>query len=145
MTKAGRGATHDKPLEEMTEGELAAYYQAHKDDQDMWEADPAPPRVAGKAPIRSVFSVRFSRAELATIDAIAQQHGLTCSEAIRRAVIAYGSVARRWEYRDQLAAENDVVRVANDLSAEGWELISTAPHSAAEYHLFFKRAAVTTS
>ena len=130
----------------MTEAELAAYYQAHKDDQDVWEADPAPPQPsADKGKVRAVYSVRFSRPELATIDAIAQQHGITYSEAIRRAVLAYGSVERRWEYRGEIAAEDDVVRLANDLGGQGWELVSTALRSATEYHIFFKRPAVTTS
>ena len=141
MAKVERGATHKKSTEAMTEEELAAYYQAHKGDEAMWEADAAPPRAVGKAQIRSVFSLRFSRAELATVGAIAQRHGLTYSEAIRRAILAYGSVGRRWEYRDQLAAEADVVQVANDLSTEGWELISTAPHSETQCRLFFKRPA----
>ncbi len=78
--------------EPQTEQEWAAYYQAHKDDPDLWsEPVPAPPRRRGR-PSRGLearITVRFTREELALIDRIAAAEGKSYVDVIRHAVHAY--------------------------------------------------------
>jgi hypothetical protein len=72
-----------------TEQEWADYYQAHKDDRDLWgEPVPVPKRSRGR-PSRNMgarISVRFTPEEMAGIRATSMAEGLTYSEVVRRAV-----------------------------------------------------------
>ena len=72
-----------------TEQEWADYYQAHKDDPDLWgEPVPAPKRSRGR-PSRNMgarISVRFTPEEMEGIRAISEKEDLTYSEVVRRAV-----------------------------------------------------------
>ena len=77
--------------EPKTEQEWADYYQAHKDDPELWgEPVPAPKKSRGR-PSRNMgarISVRFTPEEMAGIRALAAAQGATYSEVVRRAVIA---------------------------------------------------------
>jgi hypothetical protein len=79
---------HSK-TEPKTEQEWADYYQAHKDDPDLWgEPVPAPKNARGR-PSRGMgarISVRFTPEEMAGIREGAAASGLTYSEFVRRAV-----------------------------------------------------------
>jgi hypothetical protein len=46
-----------------------------------------------------------------------------------------GTAPTRWEYQCAIAdsEDNGVVSALNKLGAEGWELVSTAPHAAGGY------------
>lgn len=70
----------------MTEAELAEYFQAHKDDEDEWEDAPPPKVRRKKSPLTVNLSVRFSAAEAVAIQQEASRLGLTSSELVRRAV-----------------------------------------------------------
>ena len=77
--------------EEMTEQEVADYYQAHKDDLDDWEEVPPPPRRGRPSKgLKFAITIRFSKEESAIIRRAAEVEGATFSEAVRRAVRAYG-------------------------------------------------------
>lgn len=81
----------EKPVQEMSEQEVAEYYQAHKDDLDDWEEAP-PPRRRGRPGkgLKFAITIRFSEEESAIIRRAAEVEGATFSEAVRRAVRAYG-------------------------------------------------------
>ncbi len=69
------------------EQDLARYYQAHKDDEDLWdepEATAAPPRARGT--LGATVTVRFSAEEAEAIRARAKITGATYSEVVRAAV-----------------------------------------------------------
>jgi hypothetical protein len=75
-----------------TEQELADFYQAHKDDPELWsDPVPAPPRKRGR-PGRGLaarITVRFTPEEAAMIYRVAEAEGLVLAEAVRQAVRAY--------------------------------------------------------
>ena len=77
-----------------TEEEVAAWYQAHKDDPDFldqFEEVPPPPRPRGR-PSKGMagrISVRFTPEEMHDIKAKAQEEGIFLSAVVRRAVEAY--------------------------------------------------------
>ena len=75
--------------EPQTEQEWADYFQAHKDDPDLW-GDPVPPpkRPRGR-PSRNMgarISVRFTPEEMVGIREKARVGGISYSEVVRRAV-----------------------------------------------------------
>ena len=75
-----------------TEQEWADFYQAHKDDPEIWgEEVPPPPRPRGR-PSKGMagrISVRFTPEEMHDIKAKAQEEGIFLSAVVRRAVEAY--------------------------------------------------------
>ena len=79
--------------EPQTEQELADFYQAHKDDPDIW-GDPEPaPRRPGRPSkgLSATITVRFTPEEVALIRKAAQITGApTYSEILRNALKAYG-------------------------------------------------------
>lgn len=69
------------------EQELARYYEAHKDDEDLWgepEAAPTPPRSRGA--LGATVTVRFSAEDVEAIRARAKIAQATYSEVVREAV-----------------------------------------------------------
>jgi hypothetical protein len=72
--------------DEMSEEEIAQYYDEHRGDTSLWEEKPRQARIR---PSESsiVISVRFSRQELAQVRLRAEQEGKTISEVIRSAVL----------------------------------------------------------
>lgn len=75
--------------EPKTEQEWADYYQAHKDDPDLWGEPVPPPKRPRGRPSRGMgarISVRFTPEEMEGIRATAKKEGLTYSEVVRRAV-----------------------------------------------------------
>ena len=79
----------DTKNEPKTEKEWAAYYQAHKDDPDLWGEPVPPPKKARGRPSRNLgarISVRFTPEEMDGIRAKSKEEGLTYSEVVRRAV-----------------------------------------------------------
>jgi hypothetical protein len=79
-------------VEPRTEQEWADYYQAHKDDPDLWGDPVPPPKRSRGRPSRNMgarISVRFTPEEMAGIRARSQEEGLYYSEVVRRAVHAY--------------------------------------------------------
>lgn len=80
---------HD--LTKMTEQELADFYQAHKDDPDLWGEMEKPPRRARGRPSRglsAIITVRFTPKEAAIIRREAETTGATYSDIIRNAIRA---------------------------------------------------------
>lgn len=72
-----------------TEKEWADYYQAHRDDPELWGDPVPPPRKARGRPSRNMgarISVRFTPEEMTGIRAKSLEEGLTYSEVVRRAV-----------------------------------------------------------
>jgi hypothetical protein len=85
--------------EPQTEQEWAEFYQAHKDDPELWEEPEPAPR--GRRPGRpsqgmtETITVRFTPAEAEIIrQAAAAEEGMTFSEAVRRAVRAYAPATK---------------------------------------------------
>lgn len=75
--------------ENMTEQELAEYFQAHKDDPEEWgHAEPAPDFVRKRKSrdLSMKITVRFTPAEGALIRTEAARLKLPYSEVVRRAV-----------------------------------------------------------
>lgn len=80
---------HD--LAGMTEQELADFYQAHKDDPDLWGEMEKPTRRRRGRPSRglsAIITVRFTPEEAAIIRKEAQTTGATYSDIIRSAIRA---------------------------------------------------------
>ena len=74
-----------------TEAELAAYYEAHRDDPNEWEELPSPSplkRSRGRPSrgFRATITVRFTEAEAELIRREASRTESTYSEVVRRAV-----------------------------------------------------------
>ena len=70
-----------------SEEEPARYFDEHRGDVSLWEEKPAKIRVRrGGASV--VFSVRFSKEELAQLQETAGRRGVTISELIRTAALA---------------------------------------------------------
>src|SRR5205085_12639200 len=73
-----------------TEQEWADFYQAHKDDPDIWgDPEPAPlkrPRGRPSQGRSAVITVRFTPEEAAIIRREAEAMEVTYSEVIRRAI-----------------------------------------------------------
>ena len=79
----------DKSLDEMTEAEQAAYFQAHKDDEDQWEDLSAPiesKRRRKSRDLSAVITVRFTPEEAELVRHESKRLGLPYSEIVRRAV-----------------------------------------------------------
>ena len=76
------------------EQERAAFYQAHKDDEDMWEDVEPPKRRKGRPSkgLKATITVRFTEEEADIIRAEAQATGATYSEVIRNAIRAKATV-----------------------------------------------------
>lgn len=66
---------------------LAAYFEAHKDDESMWSPVGKKIRVRRGGPSH-IFSVRFSPEEMERIDEAAEAQGITMTELIRSAALA---------------------------------------------------------
>ncbi len=79
-----------------TEQELADFYQAHKDNLDMWEPVETPPfaipRGSGRSSqrLRATITVRFTPEETAIVHRVAEREDIPFTEVVRRAVRAYG-------------------------------------------------------
>jgi hypothetical protein len=71
--------------------ESAEFYQAHKDDPDVWEEpDPAVKRRRRTAP-SATLTVRFSPDEVANMRRVAKERGMSYSDVVREAVRLSGS------------------------------------------------------
>lgn len=73
-----------------SEAERAAFYQAHKDDPDVWEKIERPKRRGPKKRLSSTITVRFSQDETDLIRREAERTDSNYSEVVRRAVRALG-------------------------------------------------------
>lgn len=69
----------------------AEFYQAHRDDPDVWGEPEEPPQRKRRpgAGLEATITVRFSAEEAETIRRLAKEAGLTYSEIVRRAVQHY--------------------------------------------------------
>jgi uncharacterized protein (DUF1778 family) len=77
----------DKKLDEMTEAELAQFYEARKGDLSLWKKEPRPiRRRRGQGPSTS-FAVRLTPAEIKELQAAAEATGKTVSDFIRTAAL----------------------------------------------------------
>lgn len=79
--------TSDKP-QEMTEAELARFYEEHQDDMSLWEKKPRQIRSRRGAGPSTIFSLRLTGEELTKIARAAQARDVTVSDFIRRATMA---------------------------------------------------------
>ena len=76
-------------MEGMSERELADFYQAHKDDPDLWEdADPPEPRRRRRPSrgLKAIITVRFTSEEADVIRREAAATSATYSDVVRRAI-----------------------------------------------------------
>ena len=79
--------TTTKKPDEMTEAELAEFYQQRRGDTSLWEKKPRPMRRRrGQGPSTS-FAVRVTPQELEELAAAAQKAGTTLSDFIRSAAL----------------------------------------------------------
>jgi len=76
------------------ERQRAAFYQTHKDDEDMWEDVEPPKRRKGRPTkgLKATITVRFTEEEADTIRREAQATGATYSEVVRNAIRAKAAV-----------------------------------------------------
>ncbi len=72
-----------------SEQELAAYYQRHKDDPDLWEEDDGPEPDRAPKMIGLYIAVDFELEEAADINRVAEKSGLTYTQLVRRAVLSF--------------------------------------------------------
>lgn len=66
----------------------AAFYQAHKDDTELWGEPEEPATTKRRAGLSATITVRFSAEEAEAIRRMAQEAKLTYSDVVRRAVRA---------------------------------------------------------
>ena len=78
----------DQRSEEMTEAEMARYYEEHKDDMSLWEKKPRSIRSRRGAGPSTMFSLRLTGEELTRIAEAARAKEITVSEFIRKATMA---------------------------------------------------------
>lgn len=78
--------TKAKKADEMTEAELAKFYEERKGDVSLWERKPAKIRVRRGGP-STVFSLRLAPEELELLFRRAEERGETVSEFIRGAAM----------------------------------------------------------
>ncbi len=86
---------------------LAAFFEAHKDEESMWRPVNKKIRVRRGGPSH-IFSVRFSAKEMERIDEAAYAQGVTMTELIRSAALA--------------AAENGQVGALKEIEEKAREL-----------------------
>jgi hypothetical protein len=71
-------------------GDAAAYYEAHKDDPDLWEEVPTPPPAERRRKgLAATITVRFSVEEAEAIRRVAQERALSYSQVVREAVARF--------------------------------------------------------
>jgi hypothetical protein len=93
-----------------SEDDRAAFYEAHKDDDEVWE-DEGDRR--GSRQLDTVASIRLSREEAATLRAAARERGMTLSAFLRAAGLSEAGRAPtvdRKTVADTLQALADQVR-----------------------------------
>ncbi len=78
--------TTQKKPDEMTEKELAQFYEERKDDESLWEKKPAKIRVRRGGP-STVFSLRLAPEELEELSKVAEANGVNLSDFIRSAAL----------------------------------------------------------
>ena len=71
----------------MSDTEMAAYYEQHKDDQDDWEETPPPSPRRSARRLDAIVSVRFTPTEQDLLREAATQRGETLSTFIRGAAL----------------------------------------------------------
>ena len=76
-----------------TERDLAAHFQAHKEDEGEWEEEPTSVRTPAKAGM--VYSIRFTAEELAFLREVAEREGTRISDLVHHALADY--IRRRRE------------------------------------------------
>ena len=76
------------------ERERAAFYEAHKQDGDVWEeVEPPKPRIGRPTRgLKATITVRFTEEEADLIRREAQATGATYSEVVRNAIRARAAV-----------------------------------------------------
>jgi hypothetical protein len=105
----------ENPHGDMTEEELAAYFQAHKDDSAVWAQQGRGLRV-GPEGVSTVFSVRLSPEQLTALLVAAEAAGTTTSEFIRSAALAEAErVSADPGRREELRAALELIRGALQL------------------------------
>jgi hypothetical protein len=67
----------------------AAFYEAHKDDAELWGEPEEPTREKPARGLAATITVRFSVAEAERIRRVAEEAGVTYSEVVRRAVQSF--------------------------------------------------------
>jgi uncharacterized protein (DUF1778 family) len=77
----------EENLEQMSEEQLAAFYQSHRGDVSLWQKTSKPMRRRrGEGPSTS-FAVRLSPEELEELQAAASERGTTLSDFIRSSAL----------------------------------------------------------
>ncbi len=93
-------AMNTKKSRQEQEKEMAAYFQAHK-DEDEWEAAKATrPARAGM-----VYSIRFTSQELDALRAIADQEGRRISDLVHEALATYLTAKTKGEPKYSVVAD----------------------------------------
>lgn len=96
-----------------SDAERAALYEAHKDDDEVWDHEG---QRRGSRQLDTVASIRLSRDEAATLRAAARERGMTLSAFLRAAGLAAAGRAPtvdRNTVADTLQALADQVRTGN--------------------------------
>lgn len=95
-----------KSPDEMTEEELAEFYQSHRGDASFWQKEPL--KLAGRRGIgpTTSFAVRFTPDELDELQAAAREQGTTLSDFIRSTSLAVAR-ARESDQRQELTELRD--------------------------------------
>jgi hypothetical protein len=90
--------------ENLTDEELARYFEEHKGDVSLWEKKPLKIRVRRGGP-STVFSVRFAPEELERLQRAADIRGITVSDFIRSVALS----------AESLKVQGDAPRAAGSL------------------------------
>jgi hypothetical protein len=107
----------EKTPDEMTEGELARYYEDHMHDDDFWDNfKPSSIKLPeGKAP-STVFTMRIDPVELERIARTAHAAGMNASEFVRRACLAAIEDQDRLRLADKAKAAKEVQKKIQELA-----------------------------
>ena len=108
--------------DDMTERELAEYYDSHRGDVSIWQPEAVPARTPRRGGPSIVISVRFNREELRQLKQSAGGEAVTLSEFIRQAALERASTtatAVRTRMFAMPASEPQLVLFSQTLSVPG--------------------------
>jgi uncharacterized protein (DUF1778 family) len=104
-----------KTPDQMTEEELAGFYQSRRGDLSLWEEKPLKLRSRRSSGPTTSFAVRLTPDELEELQAAAKQQGTTLSDFIRTTSLAVARAQKANPRQELTALRDDAQRIVQAL------------------------------